>query len=54
MVCSSVIFVLTWLAILLVSMLLPLTSCRHMMSARRREWGSEIGEVAAFGVRCPL
>ena len=42
---SSVIFVLAWPAILLASMLLPPTSCRHVMVARRRrECGPKPGK----------
>src|ERR1017187_10256838 len=54
---SSVIFVLAWPAILLASMLLPPTSCRHVMLARRREWGpkprkSQPSAVAALFSAC--
>ena len=41
---SSVMAVLAWPAILLVSMLLPPTSCRHVMLARRRECGPKPGK----------
>ena len=41
---SSVIFVLAWPAILLASMLLPPTSCRHVILARRRECGPKPGK----------
>src|ERR1017187_2800799 len=43
MVYSSVIFVLAWSAILLVSTLLPPTSCRQIIFARRRECGPKSG-----------
>src|ERR1039457_5222257 len=44
MVYSSVIFVLAWSAILLVSTLLPPTSCRQIIFARRRECGPKSGK----------
>src|ERR1035437_1243916 len=44
MVYSSVILVLAWPAILLVSMLLPPTSCRQGILARRRECGPKPGK----------
>src|ERR1039457_1380464 len=44
MVYSSVIFVLAWSAILLVSTLLTPTSCRQIIFARRRECGPKSGK----------